>query len=319
MMLDIDPLLADEPIIRNMVSPPLSGEPPIDFPVLVDAARAALPPGFPTDPARVLVALDLDGTVMTLEGVSDRVRAVLADATDAGIHVVIATGRSLEATGPVLDQLGGPDAWAVCSNGAITAHFSQIHEGGARALDPLTFDASGLIDLVLEQIPGALVGVEAPGDFLLSGDFPAGELIEEHRVVPVEDLRGVPAIKLVVRAPEMTRSQFEDVLVRLGVPDRWECSVGWTSWADLLPLGVTKASGLEALAARLGVPREGTVAIGDGTNDVSMIRWAALGVAMGSASADIKACADLVTGAVENEGAAAVIRAVLDHCGGALP
>ncbi|WP_235827132.1 HAD family hydrolase [Actinomyces culturomici] len=301
--------------IRNLVSPPPSGEAPIPFETLVAAARAALPADMPTDPSRILVGIDLDGTVLLPTGASVRVREAIRDAADAGLHAVIATGRSLEATAPVLDQLGDPNGWAVCSNGAIRVHFAGGSNGEAASSEIITFDPTELIDLVVAEIPGVLVGLEVPGCFLLSGDFPAGELIEEHRVAPLEDLRGVDTIKLVIRAPEMDRDDFDAELVRIGVPAGWECSVGWTSWADVLPLGVTKAMGLESLAEELGVPRAGTVAIGDGTNDLPMIRWANFGVVMGGASADIKAEGDHVTGAVENDGAAAVIRALLDHCG----
>ena len=97
-----------------------------------------------------------------------------------------------------------------------------------------------------------------------------------------------------------------------------EVFVGWTSWADIEPLGVTKATGLESLRARLGVPASGTVAVGDGTNDIAMIEWAAFGVAMGGASEEVRAHADHVTAAVENDGAAAVMHGIMRRCGVAI-
>lgn len=302
---------AAEPIL-NLVSPPPSGEAPIPFEALVEAARLALPADLPQDPSRILIALDLDGTVLLPSGASPRVREVMAEADRVGLHTVIATGRSLEATAPVLPQLGDPRGWAVCSNGAIRVRFDE--RSGASASKVRTFDPTELIDLVVEKIPGALIGLEVPGSFLLSGPFPPGELIETHRVAPIGELRGTEAIKLVIRAPGMDRDDFQGLVDALGIPERYECSVGWTSWADVLPLGVTKASGLQELAEDLGIPACGTIAIGDGTNDLPMIRWANLGVVMGGASRQIKAEGDHVTGAVENDGAAAVIRAVLDHC-----
>ena len=305
---------SNAPIV-NLVSPPPSGEAPIQFESLVESAFQALPESMPTDPKKILIGLDLDGTVLLPTGASARVRAAIGAAEDAGMNVVIATGRSLEATQPVLEQLGDPRAWALCSNGAIRVHFSDAYVSGALSADISTFDPSTLVDQVGQGMPNALIGVEIPGMFLISGLFPPGELIEEFSVKPVEDLKVADAIKVVIREPAMNREEFETALTNAGVIGNWECSIGWTSWADVLPLGVTKASGLETLSADLGVPFEGTVAIGDGTNDVPMIEWANFGVVMGGADDNVKKSGDFVTGAVENDGAAAIICALLRHCG----
>lgn len=62
------------------------------------------------------------------------------------------------------------------------------------------------------------------------------------------------------------------------------------------------------------MPAAGTVAVGDGTNDIAMIEWAAFGVAMGGASDEVRAHANHVTAAVENDGAAAVMHAIMRRC-----
>ena len=300
--------------ILNLVTPPPSGEAPIPFHHLVEAAKAALPENMPTDPSRILLGIDLDGTLLLPTGTSERVRSTIHAAQEVGLHTVIATGRSLEATTPVLEQLDKTNGWAICSNGAITAHITPSPEKiTISTLD--FFDPRPLIDRVSAHIPHVIFGVEVPGMFLISEEFPPGELIEAHTIVPIEELREHHAIKVVIRAPDMRKTDFDSLLSAIGVPDTWECSVGWTSWADILPLGVTKASALQRLATQLGVPPSGTVAIGDGTNDIPMIRWANFGVVMGGACANIKAEGDHVTGAVENDGAAAVIQALLEHCG----
>ena len=75
-----------------------------------------------------------------------------------------------------------------------------------------------------------------------------------------------------------------------------EYAVGWSAWLDLTPGGVSKASALEEVRQHLGVQPHATVAVGDGCNDVQMLRWAARGVAMGHASEAVRAAADEVTG-----------------------
>ena len=80
--------------------------------------------------------------------------------------------------------------------------------------------------------------------------------------------------------------------------------VGWTAWLDLSPVGVTKASGLEYVARELGVVPADVLAIGDGRNDIEMLRWAGRGVAMGQAVPEVQAAADAVSATVHDDGAA---------------
>ncbi|PZN12558.1 MAG: hydrolase Cof [Bacillota bacterium] len=80
---------------------------------------------------------------------------------------------------------------------------------------------------------------------------------------------------------------------------------------DVLPAGVSKASGLARLAALLGVPPEEVVAVGDNDNDREMLRFAGLGVAMANASEDVRRCARLVTRSNDEDGVAHLIEEVL--------
>jgi len=71
-----------------------------------------------------------------------------------------------------------------------------------------------------------------------------------------------------------------------------------------VPADVTKGSALEELRVSLGISSDDTLAIGDGSNDVEMLRWAACGIAMGQAPATVQAAADEVTATVLEDGAA---------------
>ena len=75
---------------------------------------------------------------------------------------------------------------------------------------------------------------------------------------------------------------------------------------------VTKATGLDFLADRLGVARERTIAFGDGENDVELVEWAGFGVAVANAHDRVLAAADWVCPRVEDEGVAQVLEALLD-------
>ncbi|MFD6448281.1 HAD family hydrolase [Promicromonospora sp. NPDC060204] len=90
-------------------------------------------------------------------------------------------------------------------------------------------------------------------------------------------------------------------------------SVGLTAvpvepdWLDVTAPGLSKATALEKVRANLGVLPTRTVAIGDGENDLEMLRWAARGVAMGHAPATVRAASDTVTGTLDEHGAATAL------------
>jgi hydroxymethylpyrimidine pyrophosphatase-like HAD family hydrolase len=259
-----------------------------------------------------LVALDIDGTLLDHdEVITERVRTAVADVAASGAHVVVATGRSLHGTLPVLDRLGLLEGWAVCSNGAMTLRLDPELERGYEIADVVTFDPGPVLRLMREHLPTALFAVEdAEASRRLTAPFPEGELNGDQRVVPFESLVEGPATRVVVRSPESTPEDFLDVVERVGLHGV-SYAVGWTAWLDLAPEGVSKASALEVVRQRLGVPPERTVAVGDGRNDLEMLAWAARGIAMGQAVTEVLAAADEITAPVEEDGVALVLEDLL--------
>lgn len=268
-----------------------------------------------------LVALDLDGTLLDWsgrlgEGIADAVAALRA----AGDHVVVATGRSAHSMLPIAHSLGLRAGPAVTSNGAVTVELTDADSGaragadagaGFRITDIVTFDPGPALRLVREELPEALFAVEDVGrGFFVSGDFPPGEMDGEVTVVGFDRLCSVPAARVVIRSPEHTDADFHAMVERIGLHEV-SYAVGWTAWLDLSPKGVSKATALEAVRERLGVDRGDTVAIGDGRNDVEMLRWAARGVAMGHADEVTRAAADEVTGTWQESGALTVLEGLL--------
>ena len=96
---------------------------------------------------------------------------------------------------------------------------------------------------------------------------------------------------------------------RNSVSTRWS-TASQTSWMDVGPHDVTKASMLQEVCSRKGMRADRVIAIGDNWNDVPMLEWAGLVVAMGSAVPQIQAKANLITLAEPGDGAAAVLEAV---------
>ncbi|MGW8566165.1 HAD family hydrolase [Isoptericola sp. NPDC055881] len=255
-----------------------------------------------------LVALDIDGTLLGYDGgLSPAVRDAVAAVQDAGHHVVLASGRSLIAMTPVAELLGISSGWMVCSNGAVTVRLDPSLREGWELDEVRTFDPGPALRLLREELPDARYAVEDIGvGFRMNTLFPEGELDGVHQVVAFEQLWSREVTRVVIRSPEHTPEQFSAMAARLGLGDV-TYAVGWTAWMDVAPKGVTKASGLERLRARLGVGPADTVAVGDGRNDVDMLRWAGRGVAMGHADDVVRAAADEVTGTIDEDGVVPVL------------
>jgi HAD superfamily hydrolase (TIGR01484 family) len=259
-----------------------------------------------------LVALDIDGTLLKwVEGVgttamqvSAAVYAAVHRALDAGAYVVLASGRSPYGMNRVADLLDlhpgvGEPLWVVASNGAVVFRYPPLE-----VVHEETFDAAPAVAAILEQRPHALVAVEERGvGYRVNRPFPDGELQGESTIADVGDLVAAPVSRVIIRDPEATAEDFLALAERLGLQGT-DYVVGWTAWLDLAPVGVSKASGLAHVARELGVAAADVLAIGDGRNDLEMLRWAGRGVAMGQAVAEVREAADAVTGTVYDEGAA---------------
>jgi HAD superfamily hydrolase (TIGR01484 family) len=232
--------------------------------------------------------------------VYDAVHRALA----AGAQVVLASGRSPHGMTRIADLLDlhgdeGEGLWVVASNGAVIFRYPPLE-----VVHEETFDAAPAVAAVLEHHPTALVAVEERGvGYRVNRPFPEGELTGEFTIADVADLVAIPVSRVIIRDPDATVDDFVALGRRLGLQGT-DYVVGWTAWLDLAPMGVSKASGLEYVARELGIDAADVLAIGDGRNDIEMLRWAGRGVAMGQAVEEVKEAADAVAGSVYDEGAA---------------
>ncbi|MFB7586648.1 HAD family hydrolase [Streptomyces sp. NPDC056169] len=259
-----------------------------------------------------LVATDLDGTLLRAdESVSDRTRDALAAATEAGAAHIVVTGRAVPWTRHILDDLGY-EGIAVCGQGA-----QVYHAGEHRLLTSLTLDRQ-LAGLALSKIE-AEVG---PLALAASRDGLEGEVLmgPGYRIqegplpyVPYEDpaeLWAAPLTKLYLQHPELS----DDELVRIAretVGGLVDVVMAGPGIVEILPLGLSKATGLSLAARRLGVKAAETIAFGDMPNDIPMFAWAAHGVAMGNAHEELRTVANEVTSSNEEDGIAVVLERLL--------
>jgi len=259
-----------------------------------------------------LVALDVDGTLVDHEGnMTDEVRDAAQAVIEAGHDIIIATGRSLGATLPVIGLLGITRGYAVCSNGGVTLRIDSALPGGFEVIDRVTFDPRPALSALRDRLPSAKYALEDDrGRFLSTESFQDASFGSEAESVGFEEMLESRAVRVVVFSTDSSAEEFGDAVASIGLHGV-TYSVGWTAWLDIAAAGVTKASALEVLRDRLGTGRAHTVAVGDGRNDIEMLQWAGRGVAMGQAPDEVRSAASEVTGSVYDDGAAKVLRSLV--------
>lgn len=259
-----------------------------------------------------LVATDLDGTLLRSdESVSARTREALAAVTATGAAHIVVTGRAVPWTRHILDDLGY-EGLAVCGQGA------QVYDAGEhRLLTSVTLDrqlAALALAKIEAEIGPLLLAASRDG---LDGEVMVGPGYRVHEgplpVVPIKDaadLWSAPLNKVYVQHPTLSDDELAAVALEVagglvGV------TMAGAGIVELLPLGLSKATGLSLAARRLGVKAADTIAFGDMPNDVPMFAWAAHGVAMANAHDELKAVADEVTLSNEEDGIAVVLERLL--------
>lgn len=267
-----------------------------------------------------MVCLDVDGTTVDHDGhmseaVKQAGRAVVGD----GHTVVIATGRSLPATLPIIQTLGITHGYAVCSNGGVTLRIDTrgVSDGGPglgyEVIDQQVFDPAPALEALTERLSTARYAIEtSAGNFLSTERFEDLTFGIAPRPVSLKKMKRAEAVRLVVNSSDSTAREFARTVREIGLHGV-TYSVGWSAWLDITAQGVTKASSLEQLRGRLGIPRHATVACGDGRNDIEMLHWAQRSVAMGQADEEVKAAAGEVTGTVFEDGLVPILQSVLDE------
>lgn len=252
-----------------------------------------------------LIALDIDGTLAGDDHrISDRVREAISRVQQHGITVTLATGRMFSATLPYAEEVG-IDAPLICYQGG------WIQAPGGPVLHRIPLDE--------DRAQSALeIGRERDWHTVLYAD---GRLFLRRMVHPrsfykrllgpdptiVSSLTGLldahTADKvLYVADPERIPGMARDLEARFG--ETAEVVQSHVRFVEVVPLKVNKGRALAWLADHHQIARAEVMAVGDQQNDIPMLRWAGIGVAMGNAVEAVKAVADWIAPSVAEDGAA---------------
>ncbi|GAB3060245.1 Cof-type HAD-IIB family hydrolase [Virgibacillus ainsalahensis] len=257
---------------------------------------------------RHLIALDLDGTLLTdKKEISPRTREVVQKAIEDGHVVVIATGRPHRASIAYYHSMG-LNTPMVNFNGALIHHprdnkWDALHNPmpirtAHKIIDACyDFDVNNILaevmdDVYLEEYDEKIIDIfqSAQGDAPFSIGNIKNELKEDPTsllIYPRED------------HIHQLRSHLDDYHAELIEHRKW--GAPWNI-IEIVKKGMNKAVGLQKIAYYFNIPKERIIAFGDEDNDLEMIDYAGVGVAMGNAINELKSVAKHITSTNEQDG-----------------
>ncbi|QHZ52059.1 sugar-phosphatase [Paenibacillus larvae] len=258
-----------------------------------------------------LIAVDMDGTLLgDNHAISEASKKAIQEAREQGVQVVLATGRPLVGIEKFLEELDliSEQNYAICYNGSVVQNTGTGEVIAKQILNGQ--DLHQLYGLSLE------LGVNIHA-FSRSGLItPKASKYTRHEA----DLNGidfqVADFKKIGADEDIIKIMFVDEEERLSraisrlpqsVKEAYTIVQSSPFFLEFLNKRAHKGEGVKKLAEHLGISREEIICVGDAGNDLHMIEYAGLGVAMGNAFNEIKHAADFITKTNNEDGVAHVI------------
>jgi Cof subfamily protein (haloacid dehalogenase superfamily) len=243
-----------------------------------------------------LIALDLDGTLLNEDKeISQENKKWIAEARKAGVTVMFSTGRGRQSSMNYVEELA-------LNSPLVLVNGSEIWESP---------------DTLLKRTEMPVDWVRAFRQMALDYDVwywaytVEGILNRDNWPAKAETEDGLTWLKFGF----YTENERKLTAIRASLEERGDLSItnSHPCNIELNPLGADKGSGVRQVCSLLGIEMSQVIAMGDSFNDLSMIREAGLGVAMGNAQEEIKVQADVTTSTNEEDGVAEIIRKYIFH------
>ncbi|MCK6579026.1 MAG: Cof-type HAD-IIB family hydrolase [Anaerolineae bacterium] len=254
-----------------------------------------------------MVAIDLDGTLLnSASQMTSRVEAAVKSAAAQGIRIVIATGKTRKSAMPFLERLG-LDALGIFVQGTVTynsdgsiRHQLTLDDSTARQVITFAEDRGFMVALY----SGSRILLRAPHKVFQDSMRHYHEVDSEivgplqnqvgslpiNKIITIGDGRATTALRWQLGLQVSTTAR----MVQAGIP----------TMLEIIPPGASKGAALKRLASDLRIASAAVMAIGDAENDVEMIQYAGIGVAMGNADDHVKSSADQVVASNDADGVA---------------
>lgn len=264
-----------------------------------------------------MIVLDLDGTLTNKDKViTAKTKAALMNAQERGKTVVLASGRPTYGVMPLakeleLDKYGG---YILSFNGGTIIN-CKTEETVFSCLLPVESNEK-IISLAKEHGVNILT---YEGNCIVTGDASC-PYVEKEAVINRLEVRQVCDMREYVKFPVVKFLMLDDGDYLALVEGKVKAALGKNYsvyrsepyFLEILPKGIDKALSLERLLEQLGITREQMIACGDGYNDLTMVKYAGLGVAMGNAVLPVRKAADYITLTNEEDGIEHVVEKFLN-------
>ncbi len=258
------------------------------------------------------MASDYDRTlVWTDSALRPRTIAAMRRAHDAGIPVIVVTGRMVKSVRQALEP-AGVEAPVIAYQGAVVTDES----GRWLRHEPIPLELAREIVAALAE-EGYAPNVYVDDELYVASDtaearaYATLNRIDFHVVGDLLSWLSAPPTKLVcVGDPPALDALEPRMKSRFG--DRAFIAKSLPHFLEFAQAGVTKGAGMDFLAQHLGFTKGETIAFGDGENDIELVEWPDYGIAVANAHERVKAVARWVCPAAADEGVAQVLEALLD-------
>ncbi|MEW9668798.1 Cof-type HAD-IIB family hydrolase [Ammoniphilus sp. 3BR4] len=250
-----------------------------------------------------MIAIDIDGTLLNDDYRWDsETRDLLLELQSSNIPVMLCTGRPLKATKQIALDMG-IESYLITDNGAVVHHIKSSEN---LAVKEVAVQHCPEIVQLLEQT-GAHLDLTSLQEMYTKAHGPSvAELYKKYMVNPliVEDMTKVD--DSIVKATLFDEPERIDSIMQY-LPQKLksypvQCFRSGPTFIDIMHQETSKGNALHFMAHHLGVSAEFVMAIGNYYNDLDMIRYAGIGVAMGNAPEDIKQAANFVTDTNNRQG-----------------
>ena len=265
-----------------------------------------------------LLILDLDGTLLTSDKrIADCDKKAITRALDSGVEITIFTGRNFHSALPYIEELG-VEVPVVFQNGALVYDFSKKESVLEIRLDGDM--ARTVVDRAKKENVYAVVYTDffSRKDMLVESDYegPFKAYFESNswRITRVDDLKKAVPETVVEVALIGHEDSISSVVSDLdGVSVIKGSMINGESFYEIFGPNCSKGEALEFVLEYFGISREDVAFIGDGYNDVEIMKKVGLPIAMGNAPEDVKSLARFVTSGNDECGVARAIEKFVLH------